>query len=149
MKNKVLSILNVIRWVIFSVLILFSVSFLLGKLDESIEEISETAQKRYTYIDDTIEFIGMKDVQEEEPQTSSGIAFVGGKIVPGAVTTNSTKTVNYIYFKYGNSEIEVKDNVALSIKCQDLSKGDTLDCVVEVDESEGTSKVVSIDGTEL
>lgn len=91
----------------------------------------------------------MKDVQEEEPQTSSGIAFVGGKVVPGAVTTNSTKTVNYIYFKYGNSEIEVKDNVALSIKCQDLSKGDTLDCVVEVDESEGTSKVVSIDGTEL
>lgn len=148
MKNKVLSILNVIRWVIFSVLVLFSVSFLLCKLNESIEEISETAQKRYTYIDDTCEFIGMKDVQEE-PQTSSGIAFVGGKVVPGAVTTNSTKTVNYIYFKYGNSEIEVKDNVALSIKCQDLSKGDTLNCVVEVDESEGTSKVVSIDGTEL
>lgn len=91
----------------------------------------------------------MKDVQEEEPQVSSGVVLFGSKVVPGAVTTNTTKTVNYIYFKYGDSEIEVKDNTALSIKCEDLSKGDTLSCTVKVDTLNGTSKVVSIDGTEI
>lgn len=124
----------------------FALTFAIGKFKESFQYLDKELQERYTYIDDTCEFIGMKDVQEEEPQVSSGVVLFGSKVVPGAVTT---KTVNYIYFKYGDSEIEVKDNTALSIKCEDLSKGDTLSCTVKVDTLNGTSKVVSIDRTEI
>lgn len=149
MKRKILSILNVVRWLIFTVLVVFALTFAIGKFKESFQYLDKGLQERYTYIDDTCEFIGMKGVQEEEPQVSSGVVLFGSKVVPGAVTTNTTKTVNYIYFKYGDSEIEVKDNTALSIKCEDLSKGDTLSCTVKVDTLNGTSKVVSIDGTEI